>query len=106
MLRGFTGAVNALAFSPDGQLLAAGLGGSEHSVRIWDASSGELLKTLTRHDGPVFAVAFSSDGGTLAAGGDDNKLILWDSKTGDFKDSLRGFDRGLLSIGLAPGGRR
>src|SRR5688500_12135404 len=48
---------NRVAFSSDGKHLATGGEGS--LVNIWDAKSGELLRTLAGHTGDVFAVAFS-----------------------------------------------
>ena len=51
--------VIALAFSPDGQMLATA--SSDSSARLWDVGTGKQLQRL-EHDGPVSAVAFSPDG--------------------------------------------
>ena len=53
-------------FSPDGKL-AAGCGAN--GIKIWHAATGTLLCELGGHRGLVTAVAFSSDGSTLATGG-------------------------------------
>lgn len=54
----------SLTFSPDGFYLAAG--GSEQTVYIWETDSGELIHESSL-SGPIFKVAFSSDGQLLAA---------------------------------------
>lgn len=58
--------INAIAFSPDGQTLAAG---GHRKILIWDVSSGTLITTLKVNKGwtRAVAVAFSSDGKTLAS---------------------------------------
>src|SRR5262249_1381326 len=60
------GEVRALAFSPDGKLLAADQGGT--GVVLWDARTGEQRHTLAGHGSFVSSVAFAPDGHTLATG--------------------------------------
>ena len=61
----FTGAINCLAFSPDGVLAASGHYDGE--VRLWNASSGELVLAM-QGKGPVESLAFSPGGRLLATG--------------------------------------
>lgn len=68
--------VECLAFSPDGQFLAAG--GWDCSVRLWSNGSGQLRKVLNAHSYAVLTVAISQDGNTLAAGSYDKTVSLWD----------------------------
>lgn len=65
----------AVAFSPDGRLLAAGEGGG--SVIIWDVQRRQVLKTLEGDTSTVYAVAFSPDNHRLATAGYDGKVTLW-----------------------------
>jgi RNA polymerase sigma factor (sigma-70 family) len=73
------GRIDALAFSPDGKLLAACDTG-RGAVHLWDTDTGKKVRELTQHSPAT--VAFAPDGKTLATGGWDNNLILWDIATG------------------------
>jgi WD40 repeat protein len=67
--------VYALAFSPDGKLLAAAHGST---VKLWDVASGQPRHAFHGHSRKVLALAFSPDGLTLASGGADGTVRLWD----------------------------
>ena len=63
-LRGHSGFVQAVAFSPDGKRLATA--SVDQTAKVWDAESGKELLTLRGHSGSVNKVAFSPDGKRLA----------------------------------------
>ena len=56
-LAGHTGAVNSVAFSPDGALIATA--SEDTTAKVWDVATGETVHTLRGHSEPVFAAAFS-----------------------------------------------
>jgi WD40 repeat protein/serine/threonine protein kinase len=67
--------VVSLAFSPDGNLLAAG--GSSGDVEVWDVKSTQELIKWDAHASWLSALAFSPDNNTLATGGGDQLIHLW-----------------------------
>jgi WD40 repeat protein len=67
--------VAALAFSPDGRLLAVGW---ERTVYLWDAVTGAEVARFEGHAGKVAALAFAPDGKRLASAGDDTTILIWD----------------------------
>lgn len=79
--------VYSVAFSPDGKTLASG--GMDNTIRLWDVSSGQELRTLTGHTDSVYSVSFSPDGTILASGG-RNTTKLWDVVSGKELRTFKG----------------
>ncbi|HEY8503867.1 MAG TPA: protein kinase, partial [Gemmataceae bacterium] len=79
-LTGHASAVQCVAYSPDGSLLASGGGAGE--LFLWDARTGELRRALGGHEGVVHAAAFSPDGALLATA-DRKQARVWDVATGE-----------------------
>lgn len=77
---GHTGAINTLAFSPDGTLFASG--SDDGTIAIWDGlQPGISIATLTAHFASVRDVTFSPDGIRLASAADDNTIRIWGVRT-------------------------
>lgn len=70
------GAVNSIAFSPDGLLLATA--GDDRSIQIWNVESRKQLhRIVNSHRGPVTSIHFSEPNRLISAGR-DNTLVVWD----------------------------
>jgi WD40 repeat protein len=76
-----SGSIYDVTFSPDGTRLASA--DNDSTVKLWSASTGQLLLTLAKHSKPVFGVAFNPDGSRLASVSLDNNLYVWDASSGD-----------------------
>ncbi|HEV3470933.1 MAG TPA: caspase family protein [Pyrinomonadaceae bacterium] len=95
--------VDALAFSPDGRLLASG--SADNTVRLWEAATGRELRSLAGHKLYVKAVAFSGDGRLLASGGADGSVKLWDVAAGREARSIEAGGT-VTSVAFSEDGRR
>ena len=73
--------VTSAAYSPDGNRIAAGDDGG--TIRLWDATTGQTIKTFKAHTEFVHDVVFSPDGKTLATASRDATMRWWDIHTGE-----------------------
>jgi len=82
--------VNALAFSGDGTLLAAGEDTRGDNVQIFRVADAAPVRTLPGDpNGSVQGVAFAPGGATLASSSGSSRVIqLWNPVTGELRTSL------------------
>ncbi|MBL7257620.1 NB-ARC domain-containing protein [Paractinoplanes lichenicola] len=81
-----SGQTRAIAFAPDGRLLATGDWRTEShpfGVHLWDVGKGRLLRSLTKAPGAVRDVAFSEDSELVAATDNRGSLQVWRSRDGE-----------------------
>src|SRR5262249_13670773 len=92
VLKGHTAIVFCVTFSPSGKLLATG--SWDGTIKLWDSSSGKIVRTIgTAGSAVIHSVAFSRDGTTLAAGGDSQDVELWQVPEGKEKGTFKLFER-------------
>jgi tetratricopeptide (TPR) repeat protein len=95
--------VSALAFSPDGRLLATA--GYDGSVRGWNPITGQKVFAAQDPSGAVWSLAYSPDGKTLAVGG-RGAVSLIDGNTGRMHKSWTAHSQEVLALAFSANGKR
>lgn len=95
--------VEAVAWSPDGKTLASV--GTDKALRLWDAVSGDQIRSLTGHEEDPRALAFSGDGRFLLSGDYGGTILLWEAATGKQVRAFRGHQECVESVAFSPDGK-
>jgi WD40 repeat protein len=120
-----SGMVIAMAVSPDGKFLAASAwskgvetklpdgrtrfsAANDHTIGLWDLSSGKRVRQVMLPDGGVGPVAFSADGKVLAAAVQKPSHVIrrWDVASGEELPAVEGVPSRVMSMTFSPDGRR
>ena len=97
-----SGSSQIVEFSPDGRIVACGVGGN---VTLFSALNLKKLKSLEGHVQNVWALKFLPDGKTLASGSLDRTIKLWDISTGRQVATLRGHHGGVRGLAVSRDGK-
>ena len=107
------GAVNSLAFGPDGTRLVTATGGRIQKLTVWDLGTGARLVDLEDLRQKTIAALVYNDDGTRLAGiahgrgfGEKTEVIVWDAASGKTLFKLPGHSGSFVNIAFSPDGRR
>jgi WD40 repeat protein len=115
-----TDRVSVLAFSRDGRWLASG--STDGTIKLWDVTTGREAHTLRGHStvpleawvqvegretrvfGGITALAFAPDGQSLASGGCDKLINVWELATGRKRHALTSSTDWIAALAFSPTG--
>ena len=100
---GLPGTKVYVACSPNGQYIA---GAGYQLVKVWDATTGQLVRTLDGHSQGITGLAVSPDSQHLATCSADRTIRLWDLPTGQLRHELHGHTHLVQTIDFSPDGKR
>ncbi len=100
-LYGHTGALESVAFSPDGARILTS--SDDGTVKMWDARTGTSWLQL---EGSALGAAFSPDGTGILTGSGDNTAKVWDARSGRLRLDLKGHTGGLWKASFSADGTR
>jgi WD40 repeat protein len=92
----------ALAFSPDGQMLASA--DHDRTVRLWNLATGQEDACLRGHTDSIWTLAFAPDGKTLATCSRDGTVKLWNLTVRTEAATLNGHQGQVCAVAFAPDG--
>ena len=97
---------NTVAFTPDGQFVAAGL--ANGAIRLWTVAKGDPVRIFLGHQYAVRAIAISPDGQTLISASADQTLKFWNLQTGELLRTVAtGNENGIIeTLLISPDGQR
>jgi WD40 repeat protein len=99
---GHSGALNSVAFSPDGKTLLTA--SADHSARLWDVGTGMAVGILSKHSDAVNSAVFSPSGKSILTGSSDGTVGIW-TGSGDFRATVD-FGLGVYSVAFSHDGTR
>lgn len=92
----------SVGFASGGKYVFAASSGGH--AKVWDVSTGKVVFDLD-HGSEVLFTAMSKDGSTLATGGTDGSLAIWNAATGAAKGKIQAHKARITSIAFSPDGR-
>jgi WD40 repeat protein len=103
--------VAAIAFSPDGDFLAAvggmipGLVQNDRCLELWDVRTGEPKPMQSPPKNPCTCVAFSPDGRVFVTGDKAGTVVLWEFATGRERHRFAGARSPIAKVVFSSGGK-
>ena len=103
IIRGHTGPVYSVAFSPDGKRIVAAW---NKTLKVWDAATGAEVMNLNGHEARIISAMFSPDGKRIVSAGNDKMIKIWDAVTGTSLLTLLGHEADVNTAFFSPDGKR
>lgn len=105
-LTGHSDQITSVAISPDGQTLVSGC--ADKTIKVWNLTTGKVIRTLTENIGEVSSVAISPDGTLFAVGSCEHprsNVKVWRLGTGKLLHTLLGHQKPVNFVVISPDGQ-
>lgn len=102
-LIGHRGFISSLSWRNDGKYLLTS--SYDNTAKIWQAGTGQVLRTVTAGESDLNIATFSPDGKTFAVGGDDKLVRVFDSESGKLLRSLKGHNEIIEALAYSANGK-
>jgi WD40 repeat protein/serine/threonine protein kinase len=99
-LEGHLDAVTSLCVSRDGRHAVSG--SADRTLRRWEVSTGQCLRSFAGHTGAVTSVCCARDGGLILSASTDGTLRLWDARSGRCLRTFEGHEDLVTAVALSP----
>jgi WD40 repeat protein len=104
ILKGSTGAVSSVSFSPDGSRIVSG--SANGTVRVWDSQTGNPIGNPMTEPSEVNSVSFSPNGSRIVSGSANGTVRVWNATSGELLTTLEGHIARVFSVSFSPNGSR
>src|SRR6202035_5417189 len=101
---GHSNYVTSVAWSPNGKRIASA--SSDHTAKVWDASSGGHVLTYRGHSADVLTLAWSPNGQYIATGSLDNTVQIWNPTSGAQVYTYHGQSGAVFDLAWSPDNTR
>jgi WD40 repeat protein/serine/threonine protein kinase len=95
--------VSALAISSDGKYAVTGTQNAE--LRLWNLTTGEIIRVYKGHEEKVTSLALTPDGQFIISGSEDSTVRLWNVETGECIWTFERHYRGVTALAMDPNGQ-
>ncbi len=97
---GHFGDVVVVKYSPNGSFIASG--SEDNTVKLWDVTTGKVVRTLVAHRGYITALDFNASGDMLVTAAKDNTIRIWDVRKGTEVRTLPGHSFYASAVAFSP----
>jgi WD40 repeat protein len=102
--KGHSDFVNYGSFSPDNRYVITA--SYDNSAKLWEVSTGKLLRSLEGHEGVVWYAEFSRDQRYIVTCSNDSTAIVWNATTGSILQVLKGHKKAVYMAVFSKDGKR
>ncbi len=98
-----SGCGSIVAYNHDGRFILTG--GPNSAIVLWNAVTGEQIRTFVGHQESIHAAVFSNDSRHIVTGGQDGTVRLWEVDSGDLVHTFMGHNGPISSVSISQDGR-